>query len=73
MKNLSDHIKLKLHDNITMGKDHFNNNNYVDDDADVDESAIEHYESMMNQDTKPLMWVSIQIICILIDFAECQS
>ena len=56
-----------------MGKDHFNNTNYDDDDADVDESVIEHYESMMNQDTKPLMWVSIQIICILIDLAECHS
>ena len=38
-----------------MGKDHFNNNDYDDDVADVDESVIEHYESMMNQVTKPLM------------------
>ena len=38
-----------------MGKDHFDNTNYDDDDADVDESVIEHYESMMNQYTKPLM------------------
>ena len=38
-----------------MGKDHFKDNNYVDNDADVDESVIEHYESMVNQDTKPLM------------------